>query len=363
MHPKAPLFRLMRRQRVTSLREELGYGHQNSNGSLMNAVRKCIQNYETASGIPAADLLDWKSIEHQAGLSDMTHEFLENEDGNQNPSRLQYSRDSATIAGNLKKLFYVVIHQKSKNIKSKDSKCNNSGRSLQEGIVVNLSDTEPEIPETSCSPARSQIPTAVMVGSTSSAGAQFMTRTSCSLAHPTSHVTSPGPTNRKRSAEELRSSSTSATTPHGQPSTGKRRRNETIQGPVNASERPMHARRTPYGYSRDDEVTKDSPGAQGPAVNNDESKVSNIAQGLPTTHTATNSDWPSQSTRAKSKVNVASGAPGKVEKAHFSVFSDMNKLARANIRFRVSGVFEFSYTAASSPHRLDRKVQRYDTAR
>ena len=91
--------------KITELRNELDYGNPQLPRCMAfyDDIRVFRRKYRTSQGVPGFNLWDWKSREHQAGLTEMTQAYLDEEgngrvfwpaeESSPNRNRLNYSID------------------------------------------------------------------------------------------------------------------------------------------------------------------------------------------------------------------------------------------------------------------------------
>ena len=90
---------------ISALRQQLGYGdrHLNRCSTFYDDVRVFRKKYLTHDGFSGISFYNWKSPEHQAGLTEMTDAYLDEEgngalywpdnDASINRNKLRYSQD------------------------------------------------------------------------------------------------------------------------------------------------------------------------------------------------------------------------------------------------------------------------------
>ncbi|KAI1079008.1 hypothetical protein F5B20DRAFT_189652 [Whalleya microplaca] len=154
--------------KITTLRHELDYGDAGSDrcAAFYDDVRAFRKKFHTRNGIPGINLHDWKSQEHQSGLSEMTVAYLDTH-GNgplfwpddpsaANFNKLQYSRDITKIRRLMKQLFFRLNEQQYRNHKYKNKDKPESstvslgqrGRSTEQPIDIDTMEDNPEVSPT-----------------------------------------------------------------------------------------------------------------------------------------------------------------------------------------------------------------------
>jgi hypothetical protein len=95
---------------ITALREGLDYGdpHLTRCSAFYDDIRGFRKKFQTSSGLPGPDLLNWKLEEHQAGLDEMTSAYLDlagngrlfwpDSETSANFNKLRYSADEKLYA-------------------------------------------------------------------------------------------------------------------------------------------------------------------------------------------------------------------------------------------------------------------------
>ncbi|KAJ2977223.1 hypothetical protein NUW58_g7877 [Xylaria curta] len=128
--------------KITALRRELDYGDTGSHrySAFVDDVRVFRKKFVTKNGVSGTSLHNWKSQEHQSGLSEMTAAYLDT-NGNgllfwpddpsaENANKFQYSRDNAKIKKLMKQLFFRLNEQQYRNEKYKHKEKRESSPSL-----------------------------------------------------------------------------------------------------------------------------------------------------------------------------------------------------------------------------------------
>ncbi|KAI1295298.1 hypothetical protein F5Y03DRAFT_371925 [Xylaria venustula] len=144
--------------KITTIRQELGYGDSGLIGSseFRSDNKEFRRKFSTRNGLAGASLTDWKSSEHQSGLTEMANAYLEacgNRFWPDSPpaasgNKLRYSQDSAKIKSLMKLLFFRLNEQdvRHKKYKNKDKHLSSTGSVVERGRSpeepIDLSSTE-----------------------------------------------------------------------------------------------------------------------------------------------------------------------------------------------------------------------------
>ncbi|KAI0973548.1 hypothetical protein F4678DRAFT_403462 [Xylaria arbuscula] len=150
--------------KISTLRQQLGYGDVDSGGynAFVLDVRAFRKKFNTRKELAGSSLTDWKSSEHQGGLTEMANAYLET-CGNRfwpnsplaaSGNKLRYSQDSAKIKSLMKQLFYRLNEQEVRNKKYKNKgkqvsntgSVNERGHSPEEPIDVSSTEDDQGIP-------------------------------------------------------------------------------------------------------------------------------------------------------------------------------------------------------------------------
>ncbi|KAH8900616.1 hypothetical protein GQ53DRAFT_129643 [Thozetella sp. PMI_491] len=132
------------RDNISVLRDKIDYGDRSEPrfAALNGALKVCAARFRTNSGIPGVDLVDWRDRAHQAGLDEMTSDFLDLQgkglqfwpDTPASPyyNKYSYIRDKAFIRDVVKKLFFRLNAQTNRNHRYKANRVENQKGSSKE---------------------------------------------------------------------------------------------------------------------------------------------------------------------------------------------------------------------------------------